>query len=72
VSKVLPSPHVAYTYPTPLLTNSDQTQVYFDLMNRGSKSQAEQIFQREEFRNAVQLLNQVDDRHLYCCGMRIS
>lgn len=65
VSKLLPSPHVAYTYPTPLLTNPDETQAYFDLMDRGPKTnQAEQHFQREEFKNIVQLLNQNDDRHL--------
>jgi hypothetical protein len=65
VAKVLPSPHVTYTYPTPLLTNPDQTQAYFDLMNRGAQNQAEHVFQQEEFRNTLHLLNQVEDRHLY-------
>ena len=42
-----------------------RTQEYFNLMNRGAQTQAEEAFQREEFRNTLNLLNQVDDRHLY-------
>jgi len=48
--------------------NPDQqqrTQGYFDVLNRNPQNDAEAAFQKEEFRNVVSLLEQVDDRHLY-------
>jgi hypothetical protein len=48
--------------------NPDQqqrTQGYFDVLNRNPQNNAEAAFQKEEFRNVVSLLKQVDDRHLY-------
>lgn len=67
VLKVLPSPQVAWFYPSTLVPNPDQetrTQGYFDLMNRTPQNHVQEAFQREEFRNMINLLNQVDTRHM--------
>lgn len=47
--------------------NPDQQQRaegYFDVLNRNPQNSVEATFQKEEFKNVVSLLNQVDDRHL--------
>jgi len=47
--------------------NPDQRQSaqgYFDVLNRNPQNGAEAAFQKDEFRNVVSLLKQVDDRNL--------
>jgi hypothetical protein len=67
VLNALPSLHFTCLYDTKLTLNPDEerrTQEYFDILNRNAQNQMESAFQREEFRNTVSLLSQVDDRHL--------
>jgi hypothetical protein len=69
---VLSSPKFACVYSSKLTVNPDQenrTQEYFKMLNVYPRSPTEEAFQREEFRNTVSLLNQVDDRHLYFPGL---
>ena len=63
----LPSLQFTCLYPTKLILNPDEERrahEYFDMLGRTPQNQAEEIFQREEFRQTVNLLNQVDDRHM--------
>jgi hypothetical protein len=67
VLNALPSLHFACLYDTKLTVNPDEerrTQEYFDVLNRSAQNKMESAFQREEFRNTVNLLNQFDDRNL--------
>lgn len=67
VLNALPPLHFACLYDTKLTFNPDEerrTQEYFDVLNRNGQNQMESAFQREEFRNTVNLLNQFDDRNL--------
>jgi hypothetical protein len=68
VLQVIPSPQFAYSFPVESPINSEteaQVQQYFDLMNRNPFNPQEQAFQQEEYRNAINLVHQVDDRNLY-------
>lgn len=68
VLNTLPLPHFTHYFPTRLEVNPEQqqrTQEYFNLMNRDANTPAETNFQRDEFRNTVHLINQIDDRQLY-------
>jgi hypothetical protein len=68
VLNALPSLQFSCFYPTTLTVNPDEerrTREYFDILNRNPQNQSEEMFQQEEFRQTVQLINQVDDRNMY-------
>src|SRR5437667_3939678 len=67
VLNVLPSLNFTCLYPTKLSLNPEEqrrTDEYFDVFNQNAQNPAEQSFQKGEFRNTVNLLNQIDDRTL--------
>lgn len=76
VLNVLPPPHFACLDSANNLTLSSeqerQLNDYFSVLNRGPQNAAEDAFQREQFKQTIDLLNQVDDRHLYplCAKLR--